>query len=410
MQQTPNGYNPYAPPVAAGMANAQAAAGAPLDWEIGEVLSQAWGIFKQHALVLILAPFVSQVISQAIGFVIQFAVAAVGDSLILASILGLVALIVQLGVGVFFAAGLTRIFVGAARGETPEFGVLFSGGDRVLPLFLNLMLLYLLCTVGMILLIVPGVIVGLGLMLSMYYCVDRNQGPIEALRSSWDATQGQKGKLFLFVLAAIGISLLGALACLIGIFVAYPVVLLAGAIIYTRLSGTASGPALAPGGAPTPPAWGGGAPAGAAPAGASPAMGQPMSPGAAPAPGAYPGAPAAAAPGAYPGAAPGAYPGAPPGAYPGAAGGGYPGAPGGAYPGAPAGSPPAGAPQHAAPQPGYPGAPAQGGYQAAPPGGFEGGPAAPPGVGGPTPGAPGAGQPGAPSPQQRVGPGGTQII
>ncbi len=373
MQNVPSGHNPYAPPVAAGAASTQWAAGAPLDWEIGEVLAQAWGIFKQHALVLVLAPIIVQVISQVVGFAIQLPMAAVGDSVVLLVVLGVVAFVAQMGVAMFFAVGLTRLFVGAARGETPEFGVLFSGGDRILPVGLCQLLLGLAVGIGMVLLIVPGIIAALGLMFGLYYCVDRSMGPVESLRTSWDATQGQRGKLFLYGLACVGLVLLGVLACIVGILVAYPLILLGTAIIYTRLSGTAGAPALG-GGAPSP-AWGG-VPAGSPqPAGAGPGMGAPMSPG----------------------AAPGMHPMSPPGAPQ----QGYPGAPQQGYPGAGHQGPPG------APQPGYPGAP--GGV----PQDMGGGPAAPPGVGGQHWGtAPAPTQPGVPNgpSQQRVGPGGTQII
>src|SRR5262249_36576075 len=102
---------------------------------------------------------------------------------------------------------------------------------------------------------VPGVILGLGLSLSSYYCIDQKMGPIDAMKASWAATNGQKGKIFLFGLVAFLLIIAGYLACLCGAFVAIPVVMVAFATIYLRLSGTmgsGQAPPYGAGGYPAP--------------------------------------------------------------------------------------------------------------------------------------------------------------
>jgi hypothetical protein len=231
-------------------------------------------------------------------------------------------------VSCFFQAGLIKIWLDAARGQTPSFGAMFTGGDRFLPLLGGLFLMYFIAGLGFILLIVPGVILLLGLSLTPYYIIDAKMGPIAALQASWAATKGQKGDLFVLGLAAVGMMIVGLMACVLGIFVTAPICFVAFVVAYTRISGNGVVPRV-------------GAPAGP--------PGYPMQ------------QPAYGPPG-----APGGY-GPPGGGYGGPPGGGY-GPPGGGY------GPPGGG--------GYGPPPGYGGPQG--PGGGQGGP--PPGGYGPPPG------------------------
>jgi hypothetical protein len=207
--------------------------------------------------------------------------------------------IVGIVVGAFFRVGLVRINLAAARGQKPNFADLFSGGPlflRMVGLQLLLMVAYL---VGCAAFVVGMVFVALALCLADYYAVDANMGVIDAMKASYEATKGNRGNIFVFGLVVFGISLVGMLACCVGVLIAGAVASVAMAIIYTRLSGR--------GGAAAPP--------------------QPMAPqGYPPAGGGYP--PQGGAGGGYPPPGGGGY-GPPPG------GGGYGPPPGGGQGGPP---------------------------------------------------------------------------
>lgn len=68
-----------------------------------------------------------------------------------------------------------------------------------------------------------------------YFIVDKNAGPIEALKKSWAITRGVKWDLFLFGLLLGLITLAGLLALVVGLFVAIPVGLLANTYVYRKL-------------------------------------------------------------------------------------------------------------------------------------------------------------------------------
>ena len=93
----------------------------------------------------------------------------------------------------------------------------------------------LIILIGLVLLIVPGIIAMIALMFTSYLVVDRSLQPIEAIKESARITKGNRMELFLFVLAIIGISILGILCFVVGILVAVPVAALAAAHAYRTL-------------------------------------------------------------------------------------------------------------------------------------------------------------------------------
>ena len=90
--------------------------------------------------------------------------------------------------------------------------------------------------VGLILLVVPGIIVALMLMFTCYIVVDRNMGPIEALKESKRITKGHLGQLFGFFLLFLLINILGAVALVVGLLVSVPVTMLAMVHAYRTLA------------------------------------------------------------------------------------------------------------------------------------------------------------------------------
>jgi hypothetical protein len=240
--------NPYAPPQAAPLA-AQAAmpyGSGPQPWSIGEVFSIAWERFKPNWAVLVFTYLLMIVITQAIGAVpnVLTATGALDDQMVVLGITGGVTLF-NFAVACFFQAGMIRIWLEAARGQSPTFGAMFMGGDRYFPYLIGVFLWYALSLVASLLLVVPGVILFLGFFLTPYYVVDAKMGPIAAMQASWAAMKGHKGNVFVLLLASAGLMIVGVLACVLGVFVTAPICFVAAAVAYTRISGNGVVPGLA---------------------------------------------------------------------------------------------------------------------------------------------------------------------
>lgn len=202
----------------------------------------SWSRFKDHWLVLVLASFIVMVCGvlpgQGVGLLQRLG--AIETSSVTAILLSVASILLAQVIGAFFQVGITRVWLQAARGETPELGTLFTGGDRFLPMLGLTILMSLIVVTGFALFIVPGVILGLGLFFSQYYVVDAEMGPIEAMKASWAVTKGQKGELFLLGFAGLGIVLLGLVMCCVGVIATAPIFWVATAIAYTRVSGRAA--------------------------------------------------------------------------------------------------------------------------------------------------------------------------
>ena len=144
----------------------------------------------------------------------------------------------------------------AARGETPQFATLFSGGARFLPFFGLTLLSYLAYGIGFLLLVVPAIILVCGLWAASFFLVDANLGVVDSFKASWEVTKGQRGAYFVFAIVGGLLQAAGILACCVGILATLPIFFVAQAIVFLRMTGR---------GAPALPAAGFGPPGGPPP-------------------------------------------------------------------------------------------------------------------------------------------------
>lgn len=89
---------------------------------------------------------------------------------------------------------------------------------------------------GLILLIIPGFIFAARLAFVVNLIVDRDLGVFEAIKASWKLTEKSVGLLLFFMLASIGVIILGALALGVGVLVATPVIWLGHIYLYKKIS------------------------------------------------------------------------------------------------------------------------------------------------------------------------------
>lgn len=106
----------------------------------------------------------------------------------------------------------------------------------VIPYIVGTFLLFSLVSVGLALLVVPGVYVAIRFQFTPYLIVDRGMGPIEAFKAAWSMTRGLGLELFLFLLSIVGLNILGAVPLGLGLLITVPVVFLAHAMVYRDLA------------------------------------------------------------------------------------------------------------------------------------------------------------------------------
>jgi hypothetical protein len=144
----------------------------------------------------------------------------------------LVPAIVSAMIGGFFLGGMMRMAVGQVRGRAPRVGDLFNVTDVWFDLVLGSALLGLFVTLGLNLLVIPGLIAS-GLLLFMYpLIVDGRLPATGAIIQSFHVLKLQWVRATVVHLALAFVAGLGILACGIGWLITGPLYVLSLAVLY----------------------------------------------------------------------------------------------------------------------------------------------------------------------------------
>lgn len=138
-------------------------------------------------------------------------------------------------ISVFLAAGLSRAALNVCDGRPAAVGDLFGQGNKLGSLVAGTILFYLLFVAGLFLLVLPGIFVALRFGFFVTAIVDRNLGPVEALKYSYSITTNNTFSVFRLGILLVLIVLAGMLALLVGLVFAIPVATLAAVLAYRYL-------------------------------------------------------------------------------------------------------------------------------------------------------------------------------
>lgn len=179
-----------------------------------------------------------------LGLYLGVAVAAAIASLFFGSLSGwfassdamqaLLSLLAQV-VHAFFVMGWIRVALRRLDGATPSVRDLVPDANAFLNFLATYFLYGLIVAVGLLFLIVPGIYLAVRYGLAPFLVVDRKIDPIEAVRQSAMLTRHARWSLFLLGLLCLGINLLGALACGIGLLFTVPLTVVAATYAYRVL-------------------------------------------------------------------------------------------------------------------------------------------------------------------------------
>lgn len=106
---------------------------------------------------------------------------------------------------------------------------------RALHYGLTIFLFWAATIVGLVLLVLPGIVLGARLALAPVIVVDEGRDPVAALHRSWELTEGQLVPMLTLGLMLFGLNLLGALALGLGLLATMPITFLAVTHVYRRL-------------------------------------------------------------------------------------------------------------------------------------------------------------------------------
>jgi uncharacterized membrane protein len=218
---------------------------------ISDVLGFGWKVMKANfwffvglAIVAVLVNSISNITEEVI---LQIAPPELVVTLLI-SVINIIGMFISMIIGISF----TKIALSFCDSRKPAFGTLFDFQDCFWR-YLGTHALYMLIVFGgFLLLIVPGIIWLIKYGMCYYFVIDKGLGPVQALKASGRTTMGVKWELFGFGILCSMIILLGLLCLIVGVFAAYPIVLIANALVYRHL--LAQTPELAQFGIGEPPA------------------------------------------------------------------------------------------------------------------------------------------------------------
>jgi uncharacterized membrane protein len=135
-------------------------------------------------------------------------------------------------IALFLSIGLARIGLNLVSGKPVTIGMLFSGAGKLLPVIASSLIYFTAVTIGLFLLVIPGIYIALRYGQYLFAIVDRDMGIIESFRYSSSLTTNNRTSLFTLMLLYVAVSIAGILAFCVGIFFAIPVIFLSSVVAY----------------------------------------------------------------------------------------------------------------------------------------------------------------------------------
>jgi uncharacterized membrane protein len=207
-----------------------------MGFSAGAAIRFGWETFKRRPWFFIGSTLIIMLVSGLVEAFTRGVDTAVTGSAEEPSLLGS---LISLAAGTLINMGATAFYLAAH--DNPD-GVDLSALWHPRPFlkFLAASILIMLAVVaGLILLIVPGIIFALMFMFTTFIVIEREFGPIDAMKESRRITHGHKWQLLGFSLLLVLINLLGVAALVVGLLVSIPVSSLAFVHAYRFLGGKA---------------------------------------------------------------------------------------------------------------------------------------------------------------------------
>jgi len=193
-----------------------------------EAISFGWNITRNNFKLFVILVIISFLVPFVFGRIVDF----LDDDY---SVLSFIVFIISWILSMIISLGLIKIVLNLLDNKEGKFSDLFSQFPIFFKYLFGYILYGLIVFVGFILLIIPGIIWGIKYQFFTYFIVDKNVGPIEALKRSSEITRGAKWDLFLFGLLLGFINFLGVLCLVIGLLVTFPITMVASAFVYRKL-------------------------------------------------------------------------------------------------------------------------------------------------------------------------------
>ncbi len=203
-------------------------------FEVGEVISEAWGKTKGFKRIFILALIliiVTQMVVMLVTGIIFNAILDLGIAGALIQQLLLLLVIMPIQMGVFL--------LGIKRSVNADVNVtsIFNHFDKTLKIFLTMLLMWIILTIGFLLFIIPGIYLSIAYFMAMPLVVEKDMGIWEAMETSRKAITKRWFTMFLYCIVMSIIMFISMIPLGIGLIWTLPMAMIGYAIIYRNMFG-----------------------------------------------------------------------------------------------------------------------------------------------------------------------------
>lgn len=209
-----------------------------------EAIKFGWETFKKNPGFLIGLVVILYAIEFGVSILFAPLYGNHNASVSLVFLVNVISSVISIVISLGFIKALLNL-VDKGKGNFADLYSEFSNVKLLVNYVLGSIIVSVAILIGFILLIIPGIYLSLRLVFFTYFLVDKNMGAMEAVQASWKATSGNVINLIIFGFLGVGLTILGALALLVGLLVAIPVLMVASTYVYKMLSQQAV-PAAAP--------------------------------------------------------------------------------------------------------------------------------------------------------------------
>jgi len=197
---------------------------------VGDALGYSWNKFKANAGIWIGIVLIAAVIEVALSLIFNTGNTS-SDFSSAFTVWGIFGTIVTTVVGYLIQAAMIRGALHEVDGNKPAIGSFFQF-NNVGAIILASVIVGVLSAIGFVLLIIPGLIIVFLTWWTLQFVIDQNQDAITAIKSSFSAISQNVGALLLLALALVGINIVGALLCGLGLLVTIPLTVIASTYAY----------------------------------------------------------------------------------------------------------------------------------------------------------------------------------
>lgn len=230
----------------------------PPAWDLGEAISYGWRKFTENVAQILLAALVFVVaigILLVVGALVLGAITGAGSlecdfdengvwncersggvPFLVGMFLNLLFAAVLLVVAQIIGAGLIRGALGITEGREFNVAEVFKT-DKIVPVVITSLIVGAATFVGLLLCYLPGLVIAFATSYSLYFVLDKDLPPVEAIKASVNLVKDNLGPTIIWYIVGGLIAGAGAIACGVGMLLTVPLVLIGTAWTYKVLTG-----------------------------------------------------------------------------------------------------------------------------------------------------------------------------